>query len=209
MKLLGIMGSPRKGGNTDILLDGALQEAQSNGFKVSKISLRSKKIAPCNGCLKCTRSGKCVIKDDMEEIYEEMIESDGIIWATPVYFWSMSSHTKTLMDRTYALLYPKLQLANKVGGLILVAATRGCVNAANIFHMYFSYNHMFSAEFAWGYAREKGEIQKDKLTQHMVNEMTRQVMSLVRADLKFPDEFTAPLYRHVKDKYSQKDLNLR
>ena len=139
MKLLGIMGSPRKGGNTDILLDGALQEAQSNGFKVSKISLRSKKIAPCNGCLKCTRSGKCVIKDDMEEIYEEMIESDGIIWATPVYFWSMSSHTKTVMDRTYALLYPKLQLTNKVGGLILVAATRGCVNAANIFHMYFSY----------------------------------------------------------------------
>jgi multimeric flavodoxin WrbA len=204
MKILGIMGSPRRGSNTDILLDVALHEAQKEGFKVSKISLRNKKIAPCNGCMKCTRTGRCVLKDDMQEVYEEMIQSDGIIWATPVYFWSMSGQAKIVMDRTFALSFPKLQLANKVGGLILVAATRGCTNAANIFHTYFSFNHMFFAEFAWGYAREKGEIQKDKFALNVTTEMTRQVVSLIRANLKYPAEFTAPLNRHVRDKYSQK-----
>jgi multimeric flavodoxin WrbA len=63
----------------------------------------------------------------------------------------MTAQTKALMDRTYALLFPKLQLANKVGGLILVAANRGCTNTANVFHMYFSYNHLFSSEYAYGY----------------------------------------------------------
>jgi multimeric flavodoxin WrbA len=201
MKILGIMGSPRKGGNTEILLDGALEKARENGVSTFKISLRTKKIVPCNGCLKCTLTGKCVIKDDMQEVYEKMLESDGIILATPVYFWSMTSLTKITMDRTYSLLFPKLQLANKVGGLILVAATRGCVNTANIFHMYFSYNHMFFAEFAWGYAREKGEIKKDQFAFHMANEMIHQVISLIQANLKFPEEFKVPLYRHVREKY--------
>lgn len=201
MKILGIMGSPRKGGNTEILLDAALEKARENGVSTFKISLRTKKIVPCNGCLKCTRTGKCVIKDDMQEIYGKMVESDGIIWATPVYFWSMYGQTKVVMDRTYSLLFPKLQLANKIGGLILVAANRGCMNTANIFHMYFNYNHMFFAEFAWGYAREKGEIKKDKLALNMVNGMTHQVISLIHSNLKFPEEFSAPLYRYVKGKY--------
>jgi multimeric flavodoxin WrbA len=90
-----------------------------------------------------------------------MLESDGIIWATPVYFWSMTGQTKTLMDRTYALLSPKLQLASKVGGLITVAGSRGCMNTVNIFHMYFNYNHMFFAEFESGYAAGKGGDQEE------------------------------------------------
>ena len=201
MKVLGIMGSPRKGGNTDILLDIALREIRKKGEKISKISLGGKRIAPCKGFLKCTKHGRCVINDDMQEICEEMVESDGIIWATPVYFWSMSSHTKVVMDRTYCLMFPKLRLANKVGGLIFVAATRGCMNTANIFHMYFNYNHMFSAEFAWGYARERGEIKQDKFAQNIVKEMSHQVVSLVHANLKYPEEFSMPLHRHVRAKY--------
>ena len=120
MKIVGILGSLRKKGNTEILLDLALEEARRNGAKVSKISLRGKKIAPCNGCQKCFKTGKCVIRDDMGRVYREMLESEGIIWATPVYFWSMTGLTKIAMDRTYALGFPKLQLMNKVGGLVLV-----------------------------------------------------------------------------------------
>lgn len=69
MKIVGIMGSPRKGGNTEILLDVALEEARRNGVVISKISLRDKAIAHCNGCLGCVQTGKCVIGDDMQEIY--------------------------------------------------------------------------------------------------------------------------------------------
>jgi multimeric flavodoxin WrbA len=90
MKILGITGSARKGGNTDTLLDVALKEAQRNGASVSKIPLGKKTIAPCNGCLKCTTTGKCVLHDDMKEIYREMPFSEGILWATPVYFWSVT-----------------------------------------------------------------------------------------------------------------------
>jgi len=201
MKILGLMGSPRRAGNTEILLDTALAVAQEEGSSTIKVLLRDKKIAPCNGCLKCARTGNCVLKDDMEEIYIKMLESDAIIWATPVYFWSMSSLTKLVMDRTYSLMFPKLQLENKVGGVIIVAATKGCMNTANIFHMYFISNHMFFAEYAWGYAREKGEIKRDQYAKNLVTEMTRQVVSLTGSKLKFPEQFDAPLYRYAKDKY--------
>lgn len=201
MKIVGILGSARKGGNTEVLLDVALKEAQKNGVLTDKIPLRDKSIAPCDGCLGCAKTGKCVIEDDVQEIYEKMLESEGIIWATPVYFWSMSGQTKTLMDRTYALLFPKLQLTNKVGGLVLVAGTRGCMNAANAFHMYFKYNHMFFAEFAFGYAREKGEIKKNAFAVNMAKEMVRQMISLINANLKFPEEFDIPMHRFVRNKY--------
>jgi multimeric flavodoxin WrbA len=201
MKIVGILGSPRKNGNTEILLDVALEEALKNGALVSKISLRSKVIAPCKGCLKCVKTGTCVIKDDMREIYKKILDSDGILWATPVYFWSMASQTKIVMDRTYALTFPKLQLANKIGGLVLVAGGRGCVNTANVFHMYFTYNHMFFPEFAWGYAQEKGEIKKNALAMKGAKEMMRQMISLINADLKYPGEFDTPILRFVRKKY--------
>jgi len=201
MKILGIMGSSRKGGNTDTLLDVALDEAKKNGATVSKISLGRKTVAPCNGCLKCTTTGKCVIKDDMQDIYREMLASEGIIWATPVYFWSMTGQTKMVMDRTYALTFPTLQLASKVGGLILVAGNRGCMNAANAFHMYFTYNHMFFAEYAHGYAGQKGDIKKNALAISLTKEMVHQMISLIRAGLRYPEEFDAPLARFTRKKY--------
>jgi len=201
MKIVGILGSPRQGGNTETLLDLALGEAQKNSILTDKIVLRDKSIAPCDGCHQCTKTGKCVIKDDAQEIYQRMLEADGIIWATPVYFWSMTSQTKTLMDRTYALTFPKLQLASKVGGLILVAGSRGCMNAANVFHQYFTYNHMFFAEFAWGYASAKGEIKENDLATNMAIEMFHQMISLINANLKYPEEFDAPIGRLIRKKY--------
>ncbi len=201
MKIVGILGSPRKGGNTETLLDLALGEANEKGVRTEKIVLRDKSIAPCDGCQGCIETGTCVIEDDAQEIYQAMVESDGIIWATPIYFWSMTSQTKTLMDRTYALTFPKLQLANKIGGLILVAGSRGCMNTANVFHQYFTYNHQFFAEFAWGYALEKGEIKKNDLAKNMTIEMVHQMISLINANLKYPEEFDAPILRLVRKKY--------
>ena len=202
MRIAAILGSMRKKGNTEFLLDSALDEAQRNGAAVSKLTLREMTIGPCDGCGACFKTGECIIKDDMEKVYSEMIQADGIIWATPVYFWSMTGLTKLVMDRTFALAFPKLKLMNKVGGLILVAGGRGCLNTANIFHMYFNYNHMFSSEFASGYAGEKGAIEKDKYAANAAKEMVSQMISLIQSDLKFPEEFGSPLPRYVRDKYS-------
>ena len=202
MQIAAILGSMRKNGNTEILLDAALDEAQKNGATVRKLILREMTIGPCDGCGACFKKGECHIKDDMDKVYSEMIQADGIIWATPVYFWSMSGLTKLAMDRTFALAFPKLKLMNKVGGLIMVAGGRGCLNTANIFHMYFNYNHMFSSEFASGYAGEKGAIAKDHYAVNAAKEMVHQMVSLIQSDLKYPEEFSSPLPRYVRDKYS-------
>ena len=201
MKILGILSSLRKGGNTEFLLDIALEEAEKHGVQVLKASLRGKKIAPCNACGKCNPSGKCVIKDDMQEIYQQMLESDGILWTTPVYFWSMTGQTKIVMDRTYALLSPQLQLANKVGGLITVGSMRGCMSTANIFHSYFRFNSMFFAESVTGYASGKGDIKNDQKTILSVKEMISQMVAMTKAGLKYPEEFNLPLHIFVKKKY--------
>jgi multimeric flavodoxin WrbA len=184
------------------MLDTALDEARKEGAVAKKIPLKDKSIAPCDGCQACSQTGECIVEDDAQDIFKEMLSADGIIWATPVYFWSMSGQTKILMDRTYSLLFPKLQLAGKVSGLILVAAGRGCMNTANIFHQYFTYNHMFYAEFASGYAREKGKIQKNAQSLNLTKEMARQMISLIDADLKYPEEFYAPLVRYTANKYN-------
>jgi multimeric flavodoxin WrbA len=200
MKTIGILGSTRKDGNTEYLMDMALEEARGFG-DASKIPLREKAIAPCDGCMGCASTGECVIQDGMQEVYQGIREADAIIWASPVYYWSMTGLAKTALDRTFALNFPKLQQAGKIGGLILVAGIRGCVSAANPFHMYFIYNHMFAAEFAWGYAGEKGSIRNDASAVNMAKEMVHQMHALFKANLKYPEEFDMPLHRLVREKY--------
>ena len=195
--MLGILGSSRPGGNTEIMLDQALAKAKALGGQTSKVTLRDLTIGPCDGCGGCHARGECIVDDDMQQVYEEIRAADGIIWATPVYFWSMTGLTKMAMDRTYALNFPQLQQAGKIGGLILVAGIRGSINAANPFLMYFNYNHMFAAEFAWGYAGAKGDIAKDPNAGRMAEEMVLQMQGLCDAKLTFPAEFKHPLHRHV------------
>lgn len=206
MKILGILGSSRPGGNTEIMLDIALDKARSEGVGVSKICLRDLTIGPCDGCNGCFTTGECVVDDDMQQIYEGIRKADGIIWASPVYFWSMSGLTKMAMDRTYALNFPELQQAGKIGGLILVAGIRGTLSAASPFHMYFTYNHMFAAEVAWGYAGAKGDILKDEFARRLSEEMVLQMKALFDSNLIYPKEFRHPLHRHVMEKFKNGEV---
>ena len=82
-------------------------------------------------------------------------------------------------------------------GLILVAASRGCIAAAQTFLMYFNCNHMFAAEFAWGIAGAKGDIIKDKFGMTIVGEMVKQMIGLYDAKLVYPSEFKHTLLRHT------------
>lgn len=207
MKTVGILGSAREGGNTEILLDIALEEARNLGGSTSKITLRDKVIAQCDGCMGCAQTGECVIQDDMQEVYKQLREADGIIWATPVYFWSMSGLTKIALDRTYALNFPTLQQAGKIGGLIVVAGGRGCMSAANPFQMYFIYNHMFPAEYTYAYAREKAGVKKDTFALTMARTMVRQMHALFQSGLNYPREFDMPLQRLVREKYKPSSMD--
>lgn len=98
-----LSGSPRKGGNSDILCDEFACGALETGNEVEKIFVRSKKLAPCNACYYCVRSGgKCAIQDDMAELLEKMIAAEVIVMSSPVYFYSIDSQMKMLIDRCLA-----------------------------------------------------------------------------------------------------------
>lgn len=99
MKVLGILGSPRVGGNSDILLEQALAGAKDAGGEVEKIILSKKKISGCLDCGKCNETGVCIIKDDMQEIHKKILEADVVIHSVPVYFWAMTSQMKAYLDR--------------------------------------------------------------------------------------------------------------
>lgn len=102
MKVVAISGSPRIGGNSDILCDEFLKGAKEKGNEIAKINLASSNIRPCIACYGCKGNGKCVIEDDMREILKNLIEADVILLATPVYFYSMDAQMKIFIDRCLA-----------------------------------------------------------------------------------------------------------
>lgn len=99
MKVLGILGSPRVGGNSDLLLNQALLGAKEMGAKAEKIILSRKKISGCLDCKKCNATGKCVIQDDMPQIHEKILKADALLHSVPLYFWAMTSQMKAYLDR--------------------------------------------------------------------------------------------------------------
>ena len=131
MKVLGIMGSPRIKGNTDLLLDEALKGARSQGAEVEKIVVDKFEIAPCKEYCACLRDGNCVIRDDMDSIYPKLIEADRIIVASPIFFYGVTSQLKALIDRCQAIWARKYVLKQKLsdkerkGAFIAVGATKG------------------------------------------------------------------------------------
>jgi multimeric flavodoxin WrbA len=102
-KVLVISGSPRKGGNSDLLCDQFILGAKEADHQAEKVLLREKTIHYCVACDVCQgKGGTCVQKDDMAELLDRMIDADVIAMATPVYFYTMDGQMKTLIDRTYS-----------------------------------------------------------------------------------------------------------
>lgn len=102
-KILILSGSPRKSGNSDLLCDEFMRGAADGGNDAEKIRIAEKKIGFCRACYYCRdNNGECVIKDDMGEILQKMIDADVIVLASPVYFYSIDAQLKAVIDRTLA-----------------------------------------------------------------------------------------------------------
>ncbi|MDR9459690.1 MAG: flavodoxin family protein [Dehalococcoidia bacterium] len=131
MRILGIMGSPRIKGNTDLLLDEALMGARSQGAYIEKIIVDELEIAPCHENYGCLVDGNCVIRDDMDSIYPKLLEADVVIIASPIFFYGLTSQVKALIDRCQALWARKYVLkqdppdTGRKGAFIAVGATKG------------------------------------------------------------------------------------
>ncbi|MDA8407218.1 MAG: flavodoxin family protein [Deltaproteobacteria bacterium] len=138
MKLLGIYGSPREGGNSDLLLNEALKGAESIGAEAHAIRSFDLNLSGCRECGGCDKTGKCVIKDDMDIVYPQLLESEVIILASPMFFYGITSSAKALIDRCQALWNRRMlekppdrrrQYDSGRGYMIAVGATKG----ANLF----------------------------------------------------------------------------
>jgi multimeric flavodoxin WrbA len=157
MRVLGIVGSPRKNGNTEILMNEVLGVARDAGCEAETFLMSEKQVAPCDACGTCFETGSCVVQDDMQELYEMLDRADAVIFGSPVYFGSVSAQTKAVMDRMFALL-PQRALKDKVAGALVVTRRVGAIQARSLLYGFCIVQGMVVAGGAIGYGREPGDV---------------------------------------------------
>jgi multimeric flavodoxin WrbA len=167
VRVIGVSGSPRIEGNTEILVRNALKAAESEGADTETILLSEKKIMPCTACGACS-SGSCVIDDDFEEVFEKITGADALIFASPSYFESMTPQMKALIDRSgsfNSLAYGRTRFDSKVAGAMSVARRTGLANVWTQLLLFILSQKMIVPgikSYANAVAEEKGEVLKDE-----------------------------------------------
>jgi multimeric flavodoxin WrbA len=133
-RIVAIYGSPRRNGNTATLLKQAVKGARDAGAEVREFVLRDLKMSPCLEIYQCKTTGRCAIQDDFQILHDEMLSADGLILASPIFFYTVSAHTKILMDRCQSCWVKKYWIdkvpfgkrpLKRKGLFISVGATRG------------------------------------------------------------------------------------
>jgi len=172
--VLGLFGSPRRGGNTDLLLEEMLKGAQSQGAKIEKIFLSEYDISGCRECRSCEATGNCVIQDQMQEIYPRLMAADYIILASPIFFYGVTAQAKRMIDRCQALwaqkyVLKKTSMAEKEkvkrkGWFLSVGGSRGArvFEGAILTARYFfdALNVQYAGELTFRKIDAKGFIKK-------------------------------------------------
>jgi len=130
VKILGLYGSPRQGGNSDLLLDKVLEGAASAGAEVDRVYARRLEMEGCRECGGCDETGQCVVDDEMEAVYPLLAAAEVVFLAGPIFFYSLPAQVKAVIDRSQALWNRRRLGLNGPGRsgrgfLIAVGATRG------------------------------------------------------------------------------------
>jgi multimeric flavodoxin WrbA len=166
MKVIGIVGSPRKNGNTELLTKHTLKAVSEEGLGTELLRLAGLKISPCTACMACKKEETCSIKDDLFSIYLRMKEADGIILASPVYYGSATSLIKGLMERVgYIARWNGEPFQRKVGGPLVVARRSGrTFTVAQLTFWFQILGFFIPGSTYWNVAigREKGEVRQDE-----------------------------------------------
>ncbi len=169
MKVIAFNGSPREKGNTNILLTTVIQEISKEGIETDLIQLGKKTLHGCIACSKCkeNKNKKCVITDDKVNDYiEKMIEADGIILGSPVYFSDLTSNMKSLIDRAgYVSRANGDLLKRKIGAGVVAVRRAGAIHTFDSINHFFLINHMIvpgSSYWNIGIGRDAGDVSKDE-----------------------------------------------
>jgi len=160
MKILAIVGSPRPKGNTNYLVDQALEEASKHKAQVEKIDLCKYKVNPCLGHDDCSSFDSCTQKDDAKWILDKFLNTDGVILATPVYWYNVSAQMKAFLDRNYFPYKHDLKYKAKAVGLIVVANTEGIEDTLHTLNQFVDWSFDIRKDrkfIVYGYADKLGE----------------------------------------------------
>lgn len=135
MKMLGIVGSPRKGGNTDRLVREVLKGAAAQGASSEVLYLNDLRIRPCQACFYCKDKGDtCRMRDDMGKVYAKIREADGIVLGSPVYMAQVTAQTKLMIDRLFAFFTKEFTSRLPKGKRVVLIITQGAKNIKEYQH---------------------------------------------------------------------------
>ncbi len=166
MKVIGIVGSPRKNGNTEILTAHTLKAIGEEGLETELTRLAGLEIKPCLACTVCMKEERCPIEDDLFPIYLKMKEADGIILASPVYYGSASALIKAVMERAGRIGRYNGNLFNrKVGGPLVVARRAGqnfTMSQLTAWFQILGFYTPGSTYWNIAFGRHKGEVNQDE-----------------------------------------------
>ena len=125
MKVLGFVGSPRRDGSTARLVKTILDSAQAKGAQTQCWQLSELKMSGCTSCFSCRKTGRCVLKDDMAPIIDELYKCDAVVIGSPVFMWQMTGQTKIFVDRLYPVLAPDFSSRLTKKPKLILAFTQG------------------------------------------------------------------------------------
>lgn len=169
MKVLGINGSPRKGGNTEILIQTVFTELEKEGIETELVQIGGKTVHGCTACGKCREvlDGRCQIKNDaINQLIEKMIQADGIILGSPVYFADVTTEMKALIDVSgYVTRGNDHLLRRKVGAAVIVERRGGSIHAFETINNFFLISQMIipgSSYWNFAFGRNKGDVLADE-----------------------------------------------
>ncbi len=142
--VLALCTSPRKNGNTYTLVEEAIKGCKSVGATAEIISIKGKKLTPCQGCSVCQNGKICPLQDDVLDILQKMQRADVILMASPVFFYDVTAQCKIIIDRSYAV---QALNGNKVGGIFITAGSMGGASAVNTLQMFYTVQGITSAGY--------------------------------------------------------------
>lgn len=184
MKVVGVVGSARVGGNTELLLQEALSVCSEAGIETRLIRLSDKRIQDCRGCQHCKKTGECVQRDDVAAIFEELVQADAFILGSPVYFGSVSGRMKCLINRIGYLAGAKGRpFTRKVGGGVVVARRAGMTFALMELNHFFLHQGMIvPGSSYWNVAlgREPGDVLADNEGMQIVRDFAANIVWLLQ-----------------------------
>ena len=183
MNVLGVNGSPRLGGNTDVLLTAALEAAAAAGAQTDLVQLGGLSIAECDGCHACWGGADCVKQDDMNVLYERIAQADAILFGTPVYWYGVTGLMKLLLDRMVYFNCPehRVLVRGKRAGVIVPHEEEDRTMADGVFEMFrksLAYLEMeFVQNLAVGGVTHRGEVAQRAPAVAAARELGRELVS--------------------------------